>query len=211
MKYKYILFDLDGTLIDTNNLIIDSFRYTYKTHLGLEVPKEEIVKYFGEPLIITLRRYSEEKAEEMFNTYITYNEAKHDNSVSLCKNIDILLKELKNIGCILAVVTSKRRKLAERGLELFDIKKYFDVIVTLEDTELHKPNPAPVLKALEMMNAKPEDALMVGDSTYDIHCAHGAGVKAVLVKWSIAEGHQEESEAADFVVNETYELIDLVK
>jgi pyrophosphatase PpaX len=211
MKYKYILFDLDGTLIDTNNLIIDSFKYTYKTHLGLEVPEEEIVKYFGEPLIVTLGRYSKEQAEEMFNTYITYNEAKHDSSVSLCKDIDGLLKELKEIGCTLAVVTSKRGKIAKQGLELFDISKYFDVIVTLEDTELHKPNPAPVLKALEMLNAKPEDALMVGDSIYDIHCAHGAGVKAVLVKWSVAEGHQEESATADFVVNETSELIDIVK
>lgn len=211
MKYKYILFDLDGTLIDTNRLIIDSFKHTYRTHLGREIPEEEILKYFGEPLTVTLRRYSEEQADEMFKTYIAYNEKKHDSSVSLCGDIPGLLKALKKIGCTLAVVTSKMGKIAVQGLNLFDIKKYFDVIVALEDTKLHKPNPAPVLKALELLNAKPEEALMVGDSIYDIHCAHGAGVKAVLVKWSAAKGHQEETAAADYVINETCELVELIK
>jgi len=211
MKYKYVLFDLDGTLIDTNSLIIDSFKYTYKTHLGIDVPEEEILKYFGEPLIVTLRRYSEEQADAMYQTYITYNEAKHDSSVSLCGDIKGMLEQLKNLGCTLAVVTSKRGKVAMQGLELFDIKKYFDVIVTLEDTELHKPHPAPVLKALELLNAKPEETIMVGDSIFDIQCAHGAGVKAVLVKWSAANGHQGETDAADYVINETCELTELIK
>ncbi|MGE5631581.1 MAG: pyrophosphatase PpaX [Caulobacteraceae bacterium] len=211
MKYKYILFDLDGTLIDTNKLILDSFKHTYRKHLGREVEEAEILKYFGEPLIDTLRRYSEENAEEMFKTYIEFNEAQHDSSVSLCGNIKELLKELKKSGCVMAVVTSKRRKIAVRGLELFDIRKYFDLEVTLEDTELHKPNPAPVLKALELLGSKPEEALMIGDSIFDIHCAHGAGVKAVLVKWSAAKGHQEESDAADYVINETCELVNIVK
>lgn len=211
MKYKYILFDLDGTLIDTNRLIIDSFKHTYKTHLGLDVSEEDILKYFGEPLIVTLRRYSDEQADEMFKTYIAFNETRHDSSVSLCGDIKGLLEALKKMGCTLAVVTSKRRKIAVQGLELFDIKKYFDVIVTLEDTEQHKPNPAPVIKALELLKAKPEEALMVGDSTYDIHCAHGAGVKAVLVKWSAANGHQEEPATADYVIKETCELVELIK
>lgn len=211
MKYKYILFDLDGTLIDTNRLILESFKHTYKTHLGLDVPEEEILKYFGEPLIVTLRRYSEAQADEMFKTYIAFNEDKHDSSVALCGDIGGLLEALKGLGCILAVVTSKRGKIARQGLELFDISKYFDVIVTLEDTELHKPNPAPAIKALELLNAKPEEALMVGDSIFDIHCAHGAGVKAVLVKWSAADGHQGDDIAADYVVNETCELVELIK
>ncbi|HYE83560.1 MAG TPA: pyrophosphatase PpaX [Clostridia bacterium] len=211
MGYKYVLFDLDGTLINTNKLIIDSFKYTYKTGLGLEVSEEEILKYFGEPLIVTLARYSEEKADELFKTYIEYNETRHDDTVTIFDGIQELLEELVNQGCILALVTSKRRKVALMGLELFDIKKYFDVFVALEDTELHKPNPAPVIKALELLGAHPGDAIMVGDSVFDIHCAHGADVKAVLVKWSAAHGFQGDDASADYIAHDTKELLEIIK
>jgi len=206
MGYKYVLFDLDGTLINTNQLIIDSFKHTYKKCLGLEVAEEEILKYFGEPLIITLKRYSEERGDELYQTYIDYNESRHNDAVTIFDGIQELLQQLENQGCILALVTSKRSKIALMGLELFDIRKYFKVFVALEDTELHKPNPAPVLKALELLGAQPEEAIMVGDSVFDIHCAHGAGVKAALVKWSAAHGFQGDDISADYVVHNTNEL-----
>ena len=209
MAYKYVFFDLDGTLIDTNKLIMDSFKYTYKTGLGLEVSEEEILRYFGEPLIKTLERYSPEKANELFKIYIDYNECRHDAVVTIFDGVKELLEDLERQGCTLALVTSKRTKVALMGLELFDIKKHFEVVVALEDTELHKPNPAPVQKALELLGAKPEEAIMVGDSVFDIHCAHGAGVKAVLVKWSAAHGFQEDM-SSDFVAHDTAELFDII-
>jgi len=211
MRYKCVLFDLDGTLIDTNRLIIDSFRYTYKTCLRLEVSEQEILKYFGEPLIVTLARYSEEKANELFKTYIEYNESRHNDVVTIFDGVKELLEELVRQGCTLALVTSKRRRVAFMGLDLFDIKKYFKVFVALEDTELHKPNPAPVKRALELLNADTHDAIMVGDSIFDIHCAHGADVKAVLVKWSAARGFQEDDISADYVVRDTAELLKIIK
>jgi pyrophosphatase PpaX len=211
MTYKYVLFDLDGTLIDTNRLIIDSFQYTYKKSLGLEVSEQEILKYFGEPLLVTLKRYSEEKADELFKTYIDYNETRHNDTVTIFEGVQELLEELKKQGYTLALVTSKRRKVAQMGLDLFDISKHFDVFVALEDTELHKPNPAPAIKALELLNANPQDAIMVGDSVFDIHCAHGAGVKAVLVKWSAAQGFQGDVASADYVVHDTEELLKVIQ
>lgn len=210
MNYKYILFDLDGTLIDTNRLIIESFKHTYKQHLDMDVCEQDILKYFGEPLIITLKRACEEKAEEMFQTYITYNESIHDDSVALCPDIAYLLRQLKEAGCVLAVVTSKRKKIAMRGLELFDIVQFFDKVVALEDTEQHKPHPAPVLKALELLDAKPEASLMVGDSIFDIQCAHAAAVKAVLVEWSAAQGFQGNSVSADYVARNADELLRVI-
>lgn len=211
MGYKYVLFDLDGTLIDTNKLIIDSFKHTYKTCLGLEVEEQEILKYFGEPLIVTLKRYSEERSDELFKAYIEYNESRHDDTVVMFEGIHELLEELDKQGFILALVTSKRRKVALMGLDLFDIKKHFKAILALEDTELHKPNPAPVVKALELLGAKPDEAVMVGDSIFDIHCAHGAGVKAVLVKWSAAHGFQGDDASADYVVHDAEELFKVIK
>lgn len=211
MGYKYVLFDLDGTLIDTNKLIIDSFKYTYRTCLGLEASEEEILKYFGEPLIVTLARYSEERAEELYKTYIEYNESRHNDVVTIFKGVKELLEELEKSGYSLALVTSKRRKVALMGLDLFDIRKHFDVFVALEDTELHKPNPAPVLRALELLGADSQDAIMVGDSVFDIHCAHGANVKAALVKWSAAMGHQGDDASADYVVHDTDELLKIIR
>jgi pyrophosphatase PpaX len=210
MKFKYILFDLDGTLIDTNQLIIDSFKHTYKLHLNRDIEEKEILQYFGEPLITTLRRYSPENPEELYNTYIKYNESIHDNSVSLCCNIQETLEKLKEMGCILAVVTSKRSIMAYRGLELFDILKHFSVIVTVDDTKQHKPHPEPVLKALENLGASASEALMIGDSVFDILCAHNAGVKAVKVSWGAALEHQDEEEP-DYLVNDAMEIIDIVR
>ncbi len=211
MKYKYVLFDLDGTLIDTNKLIMDSFKYTYRTCLGIEVSEQDILKCYGEPLIVTLKRYSEEKADEMFRTYIEYNESRHNDTVNIFEGVKELLEELDSQGCSMAMVTSKRKKIALQGLELFDIKKHFDVFVALEDTEQHKPNPAPVVKALELLEAHPSEAIMVGDSVFDIHCAHGAGVKAALVKWSAAHGFQGDDISADYIVKDTEELLRIIK
>lgn len=210
MKYKYILFDLDGTLIDTNQLIINSFKHTYKTHLNRDVPESDIYKYFGEPLITTLKRYSEDNAEELFKTYIDFNEREHDRSVTLCCNIKECLEDLKELGCILAVVTSKREKMTKKGLELFDINKFFSVVVTMDATKNHKPHPEPVLKALELLGAKPEEALMIGDSVFDIKCAHNAGIKAVLVSWGAATGHQA-IEKPDYVANDALEIVDIAR
>ncbi len=211
MKYKYVLFDLDGTLIDTNRLIIDCFKHTYKAHLDLDVSEEEILKHFGEPLIITLRRYSEEKHQEMFETYVSFNEAIHDDYVTLCPGVRECLEGLKSLGCTMAVVTSKRRRGALKGLELFGIKDCFKAIVALEDTERHKPEPEPILRAIELLGADLDSVLMVGDSIFDIECASNAGVKSVLVNWSAANGFQDEQKTPDYTVRSMEEVIDIVR
>lgn len=212
--YKYILFDLDGTLVDTNDLILKSFKHTYKKHLNRDIPEEEILKNFGEPLIITLERYSKEDAKEMFKTYIGYNEVIHDQHIKGFPGTKECLKELKELGCKLSIVTSKRKELAVRGLEIFDLLQYFDEIVALEDTVLHKPNPEPVLKALEKLNSldKKNEALMVGDSKFDILSAANAGVKSVLVNWSLATEAQNTIEMKpDYIIDNLEKLIQIVK
>lgn len=211
MKFKYILFDLDGTLIDTNQLILDSFKYTIKEHLDMDVSDEELLKYFGEPLIYTLQRYSMEKAQKMFETYIKYNEHHHDNRVLPCGEIGSGLAKLKELGCIMAIVTSKRRMIATRGLKLFDFEKYFSVIVALEDTEKHKPDGAPILEALKRLDVDGNQAVMIGDSIYDIECAKNAGIKSILVKWSMADGFQDKKIDADYTVSSIEELIHVIE
>lgn len=211
MRYKYILFDLDGTLLNTNKLIIESFKYTLKKHLNMDINDSEILKYFGEPLMVTLKRFSEEKAQEMFNTYIEYNESIHDDRVEVFGDVDRVLNEISEMDCKTAIVTSKRKVLAKRGLSLFDLLKYFDEVVALEDTEKHKPDAEPILEALDRLKAGKEEALMVGDSEFDIKCAYNAGIDSVLVSWSEAATHQDGRVKANYVIRDITELINILK
>jgi len=211
MKYKYILFDLDGTLLNTNKLIIESFKYTLKKHLDIYIDDADILKYFGEPLMVTLERFSKEKAKEMYDTYIKYNESIHDDMVEVFGDVESVLKEILNMGCKAAVVTSKRKALAKRGLQLFDLLKYFDDVIALEDTEKHKPNPEPILEALSRLKAKKEEALMVGDSEFDIMCAHNAGVDSVFVSWSQARDYQDNNIKPHYIIKDIWEIIYILK
>lgn len=181
---KAILFDLDGTLIDTNELIIQSFKYILKEHLNIEADEKELVMYFGEPLAKTLARYDEAKAEMLTEAYKEYNENIHDDLTKEVLGSKETLKELITMGIMTGVVTSKRRAIAERGLKLFNLMEALDVIITPEDTTKHKPDGEPVLKACEVLGIKPEEAIMVGDSHFDILCGQNAGAKTALVKYT---------------------------
>lgn len=182
---KGILFDLDGTLVDTNELIINSFQYVFKQFLGICVEREEILDFFGEPLYVTMKRYGGDKWSELTKFYMEYNMRVHD---VYTRHIDGSLegvKLFKEKGYKLAVVTSKRREAAIKGLEFSEMLKYMDVIVTPEDTELHKPNPDPIYKACDILRLNPNECIMVGDSSYDILCGKNAGTKTALVSYSM--------------------------
>jgi len=211
MRYNCLLFDLDGTILNSNKLIIESFKYTLKKHLNMDVGDSEIVKYFGEPLMNTLERFSKKDAKDMFDTYIKYNESIHDDMIEVFGGIDTLLRELKEIGCKTAVVTSKRKVLAKRGLELFDLLKYFDDVVALEDTEKHKPEPEPILEALRRLNCEKHEALMIGDSEFDIKCAYNAGVDSAFVSWSQAIDYEDISIKPDYIIKDISEILNIIK
>lgn len=211
MKITAVLFDLDGTIIDTNQLIIKSFVYTVEKHLGYKIGAEEVIPYFGEPLPLTLQRFSKDKWEIMLKTYRDYNEKYHDRYTKIREDVKEVLARLKEEGIKTAVVTSKRRELAKRGLKLFELDKYFDVLVGLEDTEKHKPEPDPVLKALELLKSPREEALMVGDSPYDILSARSAGVRSVAVKWSVLPFELLKKEKPDYFIEDMWQLLKIIK
>lgn len=207
---KAILFDLDGTLIDTNNLIIKSFKHTFKTHLDIEVDEKIIVNFFGEPLATSLKPYDEENVDKMIKIYREFNEKNHDVLTKGFIGIEEALKELKSLGIKLAIVTSKRRLLAERGLDLFNIKQYFNFIVTPEDTKLHKPNGEPVLKACELLKVVPTETIMVGDSHNDILCGKNAGSKTCLVEYTILAMEELSKYNPDYIIKDLKELVTII-
>ena len=204
-----ILFDLDGTLIDSNQLIIDSFQHTFKTHLGLDVPATEIVHTLGRPLVEILRQYGADKADDMLETFCVFNETRHDTAIKLFPQVKETLTELKSAGIKLAVVTGKRRRLAWRGLRLFGLDAFMTVVVTPEDTSLHKPHPAPVNKALELLAQRPENTLMVGDSPLDIASARAAGTYTAAVNWGVVPLRFMLAKQPDFIIQTMPDLIDL--
>ncbi|MCM8710888.1 pyrophosphatase PpaX [Clostridium sp. SYSU_GA19001] len=208
---KAVLFDLDGTLIDTNELIIQSFNYTLKKHLNLEVDRNELVMHFGEPLLNTLEYFDKDNAHVLMQTYRGYNEAIHDEVAKEIVGAKETLNELKALGVKVGIVTSKRRTLAERGLNLFNLLHKMDVIITPEDTTKHKPDGEPVIKACENLGILPEEALMVGDSHNDILSGKNAGAKTCLVKYTVLPLHKIMEHNPDYAVEKIEDIIKIVR
>jgi pyrophosphatase PpaX len=209
-KINYILFDLDGTLLNTNSLIIESFKHTLMEHLGMEVGEEELTPYFGEPLEVTLKRFSKEEAQAMLETYRSYNKLRHDIITTMFEGVEETLMELKKRGKHLAVVTSKKKETALRGLRLFDILKYFSVVMAMDDTEHHKPHPQPILRALEQLDYDGSGAIMVGDSGFDILCAKAAGIKGCSVEWSALPRQIWEEAKPDYIIGSMEDILAIV-
>lgn len=209
---KGILFDLDGTLIDTNELIITTYIHTLKDQLGLDISREAIISHFGEPLKHTLRRYcTEEELPQLFQCYRSYNLEQHDLLTKGFPGVFETMQALKEKGYKIAVVTSKMRDTAQRGLELFDLAQFVDGLVGFEDTEEHKPLAGPVLKGLEVLNLLPEEALMIGDSPYDLGSAHNAGVKCGIVKYTIFPPETFKEAKPDFWLNDLTDLLEYLE
>lgn len=207
---KAILFDLDGTLLDTNRLIISSFKYTYKTHLDINVQDEEIIQYFGEPLIKTLGRYSKVKQDEMFETFKKYNYENHDSMTTIIEGVEDTLKDLLSKEIKLGIVTSKREVMARHGLVLFDIEKYFNIVVTPEMTSRHKPDPEPIYKACEILNIDPRDTIMVGDSSFDILCGKNAGAETCLVNYTILDKSEINKHRPDYKIDSIKDILSII-
>lgn len=207
---KAILFDLDGTIINTNELILTSFDYVLNKKYGLEVSEKEIVKTFGEPLKATLDFYLKDKSKEGYELYMEFSHKMQDTYIKGYEHVEEGLKALIRKGYKLAIVTSKRRERALSGLDTFNLTKYFKVIVSPEDTLKHKPHGDPVLKACELLKVKPEEAIMVGDSHNDILSGKNAGAKTCLVSYTALELTEVLKCKPDFVVDTIEEILSVI-
>lgn len=207
-----VLFDLDGTIVNTNNLILNSFRHAFKTHFeNMDIKDEEIVKLFGEPLKKSMEKYGKENVDKLIDIFHEYNESNHDELTESFQGVEDTLKRLKENGIKLAIVTSKRRVMVERSLNLFKLKDYFEVIITPEDTKIHKPFGEPALKACELLKVSPSQSLMVGDSHNDILCGKNAGNKTCLVKYTMLPLEELLKYSPDFVIDNMKDVLDIIK
>jgi pyrophosphatase PpaX len=180
-----ILFDLDGTLIDTNELIISTYLHTLDKYFPGQYGREDVLPFLGPTLHEVFGNMDPEKVEEMVLDYRTFNLANHDALVKEFEGVIETVEILKDKGYKLAIVTTKREDVALKGLRLMNLDQFFDVVVAYDHVKKVKPDPEPILLALEQLNAKPEEAMMVGDNFHDILAGKNAGTKTVGVAWSI--------------------------
>lgn len=185
-RYDTYLFDGDGTLFDTADLVVHCFQYVAEKHCGISVSREAILSGYGLPLKGQLVKQLGEDAdiETIIQDFIDYQVQIIDEDVSLFPGVWETLAELKQTGSKLAVVTSRKPFSLGRILKNTDIAQFFDTLVTPDDTTLHKPNPEPALLALSRLERKPSEAVFVGDSQYDILSGNRAGTDTVFVNWS---------------------------
>lgn len=179
------LFDLDGTLLDSIELILTSFHHTSRVYLGRELPDPFWLAGVGTTLRTQLGRIarSEDELDAMLDTYRTHNFEHHDAMAKPYPGVVEVVKKLHGDQAKLALVTSKLSEGANRGVRLLGLEAELSVRVCGDDVVYGKPHPEPVLKALAALDARPEDAVFIGDSEHDIEAGRGAGVDTAAVSW----------------------------
>jgi pyrophosphatase PpaX len=181
-----VLFDFDGTLVDTTEMIHQSMRHATSSVLGREdIPRETLLANVGQPLPRQMELLDTENAEPLLEAYRSHHERHHDALIREFPGVEESLGRLGSAGIKVAVVTSKRRPSVEMALGIFPgLRNVVDRFVTLEDTTHHKPHPEPLLRALQLLGGIPrERAAYVGDSPFDVQAAKAAGLTSVAVSW----------------------------
>jgi pyrophosphatase PpaX len=215
VRRSAVLFDLDGTLIDSGPMIMASARYASRTVLGRELDAElddAVRATIGGPgLVAMMEVIDRDRVDELIAAYREENERLHD-TLTAFDEVVAVLPALRAGGRRLGVVTAKRRAAARLAFQRFPaLEVCTDVLVGAEDTERHKPHPEPILEALARLGVDPGEAAYVGDSPFDVRAARAAGVLAVAVGWGgIHTAETLGAEEPDHLVASAQELLDVL-
>lgn len=180
-----LLFDFDGTLLDTNELIIQTFLAVLGEHFPGRFEREDILHFIGPSLEQTFTSIDPERVTELAEQYRAINKQLHDELVTEYDGVAETLRLLKARGLKMAIVSTKRGANIKRGLKLMGIEDVFDHIISMDEVSNPKPDPEPILLALEKLEASKDEALMIGDNFHDIEGGKNAGVRTAGVAWSI--------------------------
>lgn len=214
MNNKAVIFDFDGTIADTNDIILESWQHTYMEITGKKEDPAVICGRFGEPLKESMEiAFPGVPVDKCIELYRGYQATIYEDRITLFPGVTELLEKLKADGYKVVLLTSRQYDFTMKGLDKFGIRNIFDAIVTCEDTEKHKPDPEPMYAALKKGGLEKENAVMIGDSRFDIMCAHRAGVKGALVKWSVAQPvPPEEGEGKpDYIIEKPEDILEIMK
>jgi pyrophosphatase PpaX len=209
VRFPVVLFDLDGTVIDSGAIILASMRHAAETVVGGEWSDGELLQAVGGPgLEAQMVALDPTRVDELVSVYRAHNEPLHD-TLECCAGMEDVLAALRDTGHRLGIVTAKRRKTVDLAFARLPIEHLFETVVGGDETPRQKPHPDPLLLALERLDARPEDAAYVGDSPFDMQAAKAAGVAAIGVSWGRIHAADKLVDV-DVVIHSAQELLDLV-
>jgi pyrophosphatase PpaX len=211
IRFPVVLFDLDGTVVDSGGIILASMRHATREVLGRDFGDAELMQAVGGPgLEAQMAVFAPERVDELVRVYRDHNEPLHEE-LEACAGMEDVLVRLHEEGRRLGVVTAKRRSTVELAFARVPLAHLFETVVGGDETEKHKPDPEPLLLAAERMNALPAETAYVGDSPFDIRAAKAAGMYAIAVTWGrIHDRARLEREEPDAIVERAEELLEQV-
>jgi pyrophosphatase PpaX len=209
MRFPVVLFDLDGTVVDSGGIILASMRHAARIVLGRDFSDDELLVNVGGPgLEAQMEALGPGRSAELVRVYREHNEPLHETLAGF-DGIDATLEALRDRGQRLGIVTAKRRATVDLAFAQLPLAHLFETIVGGDETERHKPDPAPLQLALERLAADPSDAAYVGDSPYDMQAARAGGLFAVGVTWGGIHGREALTDA-EVIVDRAEELLDVL-
>ena len=205
---RAILFDLDGTLVDSIELILTSARFAFEGFDGRVPTDDEWRAGIGRPLVDAFRDFVDDEAEvaRLVARYREFQMVHHDRLLRAYDGVVETIRALAAAGHAMALVTSKPDVLAKRGLEIIGLDDAIPVVVGCDSCTRHKPHPEPVERALTLLGVSPGDAIFVGDSPHDVASGRAAGVFTVAVTWGAFSARAMRESGADFVIDDIREL-----
>ncbi len=213
LDVRSVLFDLDGTLVDSLDLILESFRHTMRVHFGDAPPDQMWLKTLGTPLRAQFRAVADtaEEVQALIDTYIEHNHREHERLIRPFDGVNETLLALRARGLRLGLVTSKALRGTELSLAACRLDPgWFDVLVTSDEPIPHKPDPAPLNLALERIGERPERAVYVGDSVWDIRAGRAAGVLTAAALWGPFSPVELAAEKPDLMLEDIGQLTDIL-
>ncbi len=210
MPKDYVLFDLDGTLLDSLPLIETTFRHVFRK-MNIPWDNGAVMKTVGLPLRDACRQFAGDRWQEFFDCYVNYQLTIHDQYIKLFPGTAEALRQIRPLVKGVGVVTSKRRPMARRGIATTGLDRYLDVVVALEDVEKPKPDAEPVLRGLEKLGAAPDRAVFVGDSLFDVQAGRAANVTTIGVTWGMASREDLQAAGPDHIVDTWPDLVEVLK
>lgn len=204
-KFKVVLFDVDGTLIDTDQLIINSYKELFRRFRpDYKLTKDEEISFLGPTLASMFPKYFNEDFDLLFKVYSTYSHNHMREHAFVYEHAEEVIKELKAKGYRIGVVTSRFKSSVMTVLNEFDLTKYFEIIISLDDVNNPKPSPEGINKCLEFFNCSKDECLYIGDNLGDYNASVSAGVKSCLVSW--AKGRDNSLLNPDYLLHSYLDL-----
>jgi pyrophosphatase PpaX len=210
-RFPVVLFDLDGTVVDSGAIILASMRHATRAVLGIEAEDAELLKAVGGPgLEAQMAAFAPERVDELVRVYRAHNEPLHDE-LEACEGMEDVIERLHEDGTRVGVVTAKRRVTVDLAFARLRVGHLFETVVGGDETERHKPEPEPLLLAAKRLGVSPQDCAYVGDSPFDVRAAKAAHMYSVAVTWGrIHDRAKLEAEQPSAIVDTAQELYEAV-